>query len=33
MNKEDVEILENLKAVIDTGLVNFGDKPIYDCGY
>lgn len=31
--EEDIKILENLKTAIDTGCVNFGGKPIYDCGY
>lgn len=31
--EEDMKILENLKTAIETGLVNFGGKSMYDCGY
>ena len=31
--EENIKILENLKTVIETGLVNFGGKSMYDCGY
>lgn len=31
--EESIEILENLKTVIETGLVNFSGKSMYDCGY
>lgn len=31
--EENIKILENLKTVIETGLVNFSGKSMYDCGY
>ena len=31
--EEDIKILENMKTVIDTGLVKFGGISMYDCGY
>lgn len=31
--EEEIEIVENLKTVIETGLVNFSGTSMYDCGY